>query len=70
MVCGAVRPQSRFGDKLLGVRVRVRYVFSVQCAIHSKRVRDGTITGVHSSQDLLLCVKIGVYMGFWVHRGS
>ena len=28
------------------------------------------VTGVHSNQDLAWCVKIGVYMGFWVHRGS
>ena len=26
-------------------------------------------TGVHSNQDLIWCVKTGVYMGFWVHRG-
>ena len=26
--------------------------------------------GVHSNQDLIWCVKIGAYMGFWVHRGS
>ena len=25
---------------------------------------------VHSNQDLMGCVKIGVYMGFWVYRGS
>ena len=29
----------------------------------------GTITGVHNNQDLLWCVKIGVYMGFCIHRG-
>ena len=28
------------------------------------------IRGVHNNQDLIWCVKIGVYMGFWVHRGS
>ena len=27
------------------------------------------ITRVDSNQDLIWCVKIGVYMGFWVHRG-
>ena len=26
--------------------------------------------GVHTNQDLLWCVKIGVYTSFWVHRGS
>ena len=25
-------------------------------------------TGVHTNQDLIWCVKIGVYMGFWVYR--
>ena len=28
------------------------------------------ITGVHNNQDLIWCVKMGVYMGFWDHRGS
>ena len=28
------------------------------------------ITGVHTNQDLIRCVKRGVYMGFWVYRGS
>ena len=28
-----------------------------------------TTTELHSNQDLLLCVKIGMYSGFWVHRG-
>ena len=28
-----------------------------------------TITGVRSNQDLIWCEKMGVYMGFWVHRG-
>ena len=28
------------------------------------------MTGVHSNQDLIWCEKMGVYMGFWVHRGS
>ena len=27
-------------------------------------------TGVHNNQDLTWCVKIVVYMFFWVHRGS
>ena len=27
-------------------------------------------TGVHINQDLIWCVKMGVYMGFWVHGGS
>ena len=27
-------------------------------------------TGVHSNQDLIWCVKIVLYMGFWVDRGS
>ena len=31
---------------------------------------DASIKGVHINQDLIWCVKIGVYMGFWVHRGS
>ena len=26
--------------------------------------------GGHSNQDLIWCVKIGVCMDFWVHRGS
>ena len=26
-------------------------------------------TGVHSNQDQILCVKVGLYMGFWIHRG-
>ena len=25
---------------------------------------------VSSNQDLIWCVKIGLYVGFWVHRGS
>ena len=25
---------------------------------------------VHFNQDLIRCVKRGVYMGFWVYRGS
>ena len=33
-------------------------------------VRGNCITGVYSHQDLLWCVKIGVYIRFWVHRGS
>ena len=28
------------------------------------------MTGVHNIYDLTRCVKIGVDMGFWVHRGS
>ena len=28
------------------------------------------ITGGRSNQDLIRCVKIGIYMGFCVHRGS
>ena len=28
------------------------------------------ITRVHSNQDLIWCVKIGVYMGFWAHCRS
>ena len=27
------------------------------------------IAGVRINQDLILCVKIEVYMGCWVHRG-
>ena len=27
-------------------------------------------TEVHINQDLIWCVKIGLYMGFCVHRGS
>ena len=27
-------------------------------------------TGVHVNQDLIWCVTMGVYMGFWVHGGS
>ena len=27
-------------------------------------------TGVHINQDLIRCVTMGVYMGFWVHGGS
>ena len=27
-------------------------------------------TGVDSSQDLVWCVEIGLYMGYWVHRWS
>ena len=27
-------------------------------------------TGVHSNQDLIWCDKLGIYMGFRVHRGS
>ena len=27
-------------------------------------------TGEHGNQDLIWCVKIRVYMGFWVHSGS
>ena len=27
-------------------------------------------TGVPSNQDRMLCVKIRLYLGFWVHRGS
>ena len=27
-------------------------------------------TGEHSNQDLMWCVKIGVYMGLCVHGGS
>ena len=30
---------------------------------------DYFFTGVHSNEDLILCVKLGVYMGFCVHRG-
>ena len=26
-------------------------------------------TGVYNNQDLLWCIKIGVYMGFCIHRG-
>ena len=29
----------------------------------------GNFTMVHSNQDLTWCVKVGVYMGFWDHRG-
>ena len=36
----------------------------------SDTVHPNSITGAHSNQDLVWCVKIGVYMGFWVHRGS
>ena len=25
---------------------------------------------LHSNEDLIWCVKIGVYVGFWVRRGS
>ena len=28
------------------------------------------LSRVPSNQDLIWCVKRGVYMGFWVHRGS
>ena len=28
------------------------------------------IARVHSNQDLIWCAKIGVNVGFWVHRGS
>ena len=31
---------------------------------------NSAVVKVHSNQDLIWCVKIGVYMGFWVHRGS
>ena len=31
---------------------------------------ERSITGVHINQDLLWCVTMGVYMGFWVHGGS
>ena len=38
---------------------------------HGRRILIGTwsITGVHSNQDPIRRVKIGVYMSFWVHRG-
>ena len=31
---------------------------------------NSAVLKVHSNQNLIWCVKIGVYMGFWVHRGS
>ena len=38
--------------------------------IFSRHSPNSSVTGVHINQDLIWCVKIGVYMGFWVHRGS
>ena len=44
------------------------------CNIYTHSIAQlslGTIfTAVQSNEDLLRCVKIGVYMGFWVYRGS
>ena len=34
---------------------------------HTLLYHEGTYC---SNQDLIWCIKIGVYMGFWVHRGS
>ena len=31
---------------------------------------NSAVVKVHSNQDLIWCVKIGVYKGFGVHRGS
>ena len=31
--------------------------------------KPAIITGVHSNQDLMWSVKIGIYMGFVVHHG-
>ena len=36
----------------------------------TSRYPNSPATGVHSNQDLIWWVKIGVHMGFWVHRGS
>ena len=34
------------------------------------KIASTLFTGVHNNQDLIWCVKMGVYVGFWVHRGS
>ena len=39
------------------------------CTAANSSIKTTVFTGVHSNQDLRWCVKIGVYMGFWAHRG-
>ena len=53
--------QGRFGFSRLLMR-QIRFGMSYH-------LRFG-ITGVHSNRDLILCVKMGVYMSSGVHRGS
>ena len=45
-----------------------RYILTAAAFFREMKLLRGYIPG--SNQDLIWCVIIGVYMGFWVHRGS
>ena len=52
--------------------LRMKVVNDVLLPARSDLTVDVTarFTGVHINQDLIWRVKAGVYLGFWVHRGS
>ena len=51
-------------------KLRIKSAAMGFCEIGNKNAdTTPSITGVHSIQDLILCVKTGVYIFFWVHRG-
>ena len=55
-----------FGISYTTLSLSLQRIATNRCSVYSP-----VITGVHinSSKDLIWCVTLGVYMGFWVHAG-